>query len=338
MIVDLPSTSTRTVARRLIRLREGVGAMAMGRVLTLLVVVDEKGADEAISAANDATRQHPARILVVALGNRRGSARLDAQIRVGGDAGASEIVVLRLYGELTGHGDAVVIPLLLPDSPVVAWWPGPADADVAGSALGRMAHRRVTDATAGGRAATELRRRARHYQAGDTDLAWTRITRWRALLAASLEAEPFEPVTAVTVAGEPECPSCDLLAGWLAAALRCPVTRVRTPAGSGLVSVRMERDSGPIDLVRTDDGQDTAVLHRTSAQPRLVALHSPALPGALAEELRRLDADEVYARALRDGLPLVRRGGTRSAAIREGHLADGPAELEPAQVGTTPRG
>ena len=58
-------------------------------VLTLLVVVDETDADAAIDAANAASRQHPCRIIVVVAGNKRGATRLDAQIRVGGDAGAS---------------------------------------------------------------------------------------------------------------------------------------------------------------------------------------------------------------------------------------------------------
>lgn len=330
MIVDLPSCSAADVAKTLVRLRNEVGAMAMGRVLTLVVVVDEQGADEAVEIAGEATRQHPARILVVVSANARGSGRLDAQIRVGGDAGASEIVVLRLYGALTRHGDAVVTPLLLPDSPVVAWWPGAAAADVARSALGRMAHRRITDATTGAKAATELRRRAKHYEPGDTDLTWTRITRWRALLAASLETEPFEPVQRVVVAGEAESPSCDLLAGWLAQALRCPVQRVRTPAGSGLQSVRMDRASGPIDLVRSTDGSDTATLSVVDSQPRLVALHSPSASGALAAELRRLDADEIYARALCEGLPQVQRGGTRSEAVRAGDSPAGPAPIDDA--------
>ena len=328
MIRDLPSTSTRAVSKELVRLRNQVGAMAMGRVLTLLVTVDEDRADDAIQAANDATRQHPARILVLVQANSRGKGRLDAQIRVGGDAGASEVVVLRLYGDLTRQEAAVVTPLLLPDSPIVAWWPAEAPADVAGSPLGRMAHRRITDAAVGPRPSTQLRRRDRHYAPGDTDLAWTRITRWRALLAASLEAEPYEPVERVAVTAEPEDPSAALLAGWLAAALRCPVTRVRSAAGSGLVSVRMERASGPIDLVRTDDGADTATLSRVGSQPRLVALHTPSLAQTLADELRRLDPDEVYAVALREGLPLLGHGTTRSRAERAGDVPSGPEDVD----------
>ncbi|WP_299518352.1 glucose-6-phosphate dehydrogenase assembly protein OpcA [uncultured Serinicoccus sp.] len=330
MIVDLPSCSAADVAKNLVRLRNDVGAMAMGRVLTLIVVVDEDQADEAVDVATRATRQHPARILVVVSANARGRGRLDAQIRVGGDAGASEIVVLRLYGELTRHGSSVVTPLLLPDSPVVAWWPGRVEADVAGSPLGQMAHRRITDAAASPdvEAGTQLRRRGKHYRPGDSDLAWTRVTRWRALLAAALESEPFEPVRSVTVAAEAHHPSCDLLAGWLAASLRCPVEVVRTPAGSGLRSVRLSRASGPIDLVRTDDGKDTATLSVPGSQPRLVALHSPSTFEALTAELRRLDADEVYSRALCTGLPAVRRGGTRSAAARAGTTPAGPAAVE----------
>ena len=328
MIRDLPSTSTREVSKELVRLRNEVGAMAMGRVLTLLVSVDDEHADDAIQAANDATRQHPARILVLVVSNSRGKGRLDAQIRVGGDAGASEIVVLRLYGELTRQEAAVVTPLLLPDSPIVAWWPRDEPADVAGSPLGRMAHRRITDAAGVPRPATQLRRRGTHYVDGDTDLAWTRVTRWRALLASALESAPYEQVEQAYVTAEPDHASAGLLAGWLASSLRCPVTRVRSAAGSGLVSVRLERPSGSIDLVAGEDGSDTATLVVGGLRPRLVALRTPSLHEVLAEELRRLDADEVYARALCEGLPLVRRGSTRSAARRTDTVPPGAEDLD----------
>ncbi len=328
MIRDLPSTSTREVSKELVRLRNQVGAMAMGRVLTLLVSVDDEHADDAIQAANDATRQHPARILVLVLSNSRGRGRLDAQIRVGGDAGASEIVVLRLYGQLTRQEAAVVTPLLLPDSPIVAWWPQDEPADVAASPLGQMAHRRITDAARVPRPATQLRRRGTHYVDGDTDLAWTRVTRWRALLASALESAPDGPVEHAYVTAEPDHASAGLLAGWLASSLGCPVTRVRSAAGTGLVSVRLDRASGRIDLVRGEDGTDTATLVVGANRPRLVALRTPSLPEVLAEELRRLDADEVYARALCEGLPLVRRGGTRSAARRAGEVPAAAEELD----------
>lgn len=318
MIVDLPSTTTSAVNRKLVQLRNDVGAMALGRVLTLVVVVGEEGADAAVDVANDASRQHPSRIIVLVAGNRRGANRLDAQIRVGGDAGASEVVIMRLYGQLSGHGQSVVVPLLLPDSPVVAWWPDKAPADVARDPVGRMAGRRVTDSAESRSPLRELARRAETYAPGDTDLAWTRTTHWRGLLAAALDQPPFEPVTEATVSGGTDSPSTDLLAGWLADALRCPVRRARARAGSGLVSVRLERKSGPVDLVRPDGS--VATLAQAGQPVRRIALPRRGLAECLADELRRLDADEIYAKALIKGLPRLGsvRSQTMSEAVEEG--------------------
>ncbi|MGI8716243.1 MAG: glucose-6-phosphate dehydrogenase assembly protein OpcA, partial [Lapillicoccus sp.] len=72
MIIDLPKTTSPAISKKLVELRNDVGAMALGRVLTLVIVVDDHEADEIITAANDASRQHPCRIIVVVSGNRRG--------------------------------------------------------------------------------------------------------------------------------------------------------------------------------------------------------------------------------------------------------------------------
>src|SRR5204863_228117 len=82
------------------------GAVALGRVLTLIIITDDARPEDAIRAANDASREHPCRVIAVIRGNRRGASRLDAQVRIGGDAGASEVIVLRLYGPLVDHGDS----------------------------------------------------------------------------------------------------------------------------------------------------------------------------------------------------------------------------------------
>ncbi|MDQ5855089.1 MAG: glucose-6-phosphate dehydrogenase assembly protein OpcA, partial [Actinomycetota bacterium] len=177
MIVDLPSTNTSAVNHALIEIRERGGAVALGRVLTLVIVTDDSAqVEESIQAANEASREHPCRILVVARGLKRAGIRLDAQIRVGGDAGASEVLVLRLYGPLADHGDSVVIPLLLPDCPVVAWWPGVAPAVPSQDPIGTLAQRRITDAAAERYPIKALETRRTSYTDGDTDLAWTRLT------------------------------------------------------------------------------------------------------------------------------------------------------------------
>ena len=318
MIVDLPSTTTQAVSKKLVRLRNDVGAMALGRVLTLIIVVDEADADEAIEAANDASRQHPCRIIALVSGNKRGTSRLDAQIRVGGDAGASEVVVLRLFGPLVDHGDSVVTPLLLPDSPVVAWWPKAAPRPVSTDPIGRMAQRRITDAAEARNPHKEMDYRAQTYRPGDTDLAWTRVTLWRGLLAAALDQPPFEPVVGATVTGGSDSPSTDLLAGWLAQMLKCPVKRARTRAGSGMISVRLERRSGDVDLVRPDG--NVATLTQAGQPVRRIGLARRGLAECLADELRRLDPDEIYAQALTKGLTKVSQGRstTASKAIANG--------------------
>ncbi|HZL04740.1 MAG TPA: OpcA protein, partial [Coriobacteriia bacterium] len=79
MIVDLPGTTTSAVSRKLVNLRNDVGAVALGRVLTLIIVAEEtQAADEAIEAANDASRQHPCRIIALLSGTKAGAGRLDA--------------------------------------------------------------------------------------------------------------------------------------------------------------------------------------------------------------------------------------------------------------------
>ena len=303
MIVDLPSTTTSSVSKKLVALREDVGSMALSRVLTLIVVVDDNGAESAITTAMAASRQHPCRILVVVTGNRRGAVRLDAQIRVGGDAGASEVVVLRLYGPLASQGRSVVTPLLLADSPIVAWWPGAAPADPGADPVGAIAQRRITDAArTPGKPRTVLGKFADAYLDGDTDLAWSRITLWRGLLAAALDQAPYEAVTRARVVAAPDSPSGDLLAGWLAVRLKVPVDLTRSANRSGIISVRL-------------DG-NVATLHQSGQPDRTIALPHRSDAECLADELRRLDPDEVYQDALTKGLPKV-TASRQSAAQAE---------------------
>ena len=97
MIVELENTTVSRVSKKLVQLREQGGAVALGRVLTLVIQTDHKGLEAAIKSANEASREHPCRILVLAEDGSSAStpAKLDAEIRVGGDAGASEVIVLK---------------------------------------------------------------------------------------------------------------------------------------------------------------------------------------------------------------------------------------------------
>ncbi|MDT7559554.1 MAG: hypothetical protein QOI68_4024, partial [Pseudonocardiales bacterium] len=172
MIVDMPATSTQQLNRKLVQLREESGVLAQGRVLTFVVVTDDStNTEEAIESAIEASRQHPCRVIVLVRGAKKAAARLDAQIRVGGDAGASEVIVLRGYGPLASAEACagMTIPMLLPDAPVVVWWPGQAPAVPSQDPVGRLANRRITDAAVEKNPVRALEQRATSYSPGDTD-------------------------------------------------------------------------------------------------------------------------------------------------------------------------
>ena len=85
------------------------------------------------------------RVLVVDADPEAETSGLDAEIRVGGDAGASDVVILWCQGANAHAGEPLVAALLLPDAPIVVWWPGAPPEVPADTPLGRLAHRRITD-------------------------------------------------------------------------------------------------------------------------------------------------------------------------------------------------
>ena len=310
MIVDLPSTTTAKIAKKLIDLRNDGGVVSLGRVLTLVVITDDAHAESAIAEANEASREHPCRILVLATGERRGSSRLDGQVRIGGDAGASEVIVLRTYGPLSAHGASIVLPLLLPDAPVVAWWPAGAPERPAKDPVGMLAQRRITDAAADADPLSVLARLSRAHAPGDTDFAWSRLTAWRALLATALDTDPHGEVTAVRVTGDPDNPSVALMAAWLSWALGVEVERSAAPAGTGVSEVVLVRPSGEVSLRRPHGS--VAVLDQPGQPQRRMALARRTMTECLSEELRRLDPDDVYGEVLASGAALFEGDGPGS--------------------------
>ncbi|KUL53631.1 MULTISPECIES: glucose-6-phosphate dehydrogenase assembly protein OpcA [unclassified Streptomyces] len=315
MKIDLTDTTSSKINKALVKGRRAIGTPAVGMVLTLVIVTDEENAYDSLKAANDASREHPSRTLVVIKRAARSprdrtTSRLDAEVRVGVEAGTGETVVLRLYGEVIDHAQSVVLPLLLPDAPVVVWWPVNAPLDPANDPLGALAQRRVTDTYAAEDPIGELTSRAAAYHPGDTDLSWTRITPWRSMLAAALDQIACK-VQSVQVDGEEFNPSCELLAMWLADRLDVPVKRALSP-GPGLTGVRMETDCGPIVLDRADGS--LATLHIEGQPNRAVALKRRETAELIAEELRRLDPDDTYASALKYG---VERLGEPAAPVTE---------------------
>ena len=190
------------------------------------------------------------------------------------------------------HAESVVLPLLLPDSPVAIWWPTGAPRDTSSDPLGALAQRRITDSAAVSRGkSTAMLTQCQTYAPGNTDLSWTRLTPWRALLAAALDQHPLK-VTGARVVAERISPSADLLVAWLADRLKVEVTR-GSSEGPGITEVSMETKDGPIRISRADGR--LATFSSPNRPDRPVALKRREVPALLSEELRRLDEDDVYA-------------------------------------------
>ncbi|WP_324790375.1 glucose-6-phosphate dehydrogenase assembly protein OpcA [Streptomyces sp. H51] len=304
MKIDLTDTTASKINKALVQGRRALGTPAVGMVLTMVIVTDEENAYDSIKAAEEASHEHPSRTLVVIKRHARTprdrhDSHLDAEVRVGADAGTGETVVLRTYGEVSEHADSVVLPLLLPDAPVVVWWPVEAPEEPAKDPLGALAQRRITDLYAAGNPLEALRARARSYAPGDTDLAWTRLTPWRSMLAAALDQARTKIVSGA-VEAEADNPAAELLARWLEARLHVRIDRIVT-AGPVVTAVRLGTQQGEIVIDRPEGPLATLTLpHQPS---RTLALKVRTTSELIAEELRRLDADEMYAVALRGESP-----------------------------------
>jgi glucose-6-phosphate dehydrogenase assembly protein OpcA len=305
-MTTLWDTNGTAVVKELAAQRRTGGAVLSGVALTLVVVADESRVAEAEEAATHAAEMHPCRLLVVVRRQIDAPApRLDAEVLIGGRLGPGEAVVMRMYGRLGLHAESVVLPLLAADAPVVAWWHAAPPEKLATDALAVFADRRITDSSMAEDPLAALKTRATDYAPGDTDLAWTRTTGWRAILASSLDSvsgRRGEPVVVKggRVEGDPGNATTQLLAGWLTA--RCGTTiavtgAARKPGESGVDSVVLTLDQKE-EVRITADRRGGAVLTQPFRPDTNVPLPERALGDLLSEELRRLDPDEPYSDAL----------------------------------------
>jgi glucose-6-phosphate dehydrogenase assembly protein OpcA len=324
-MIGLWDTTGRAVVEALQAERRSAGGLTSGLALTLITVVDERRVREAEAAATIAAAAHPCRLLIIVRYDvTQPESRLDAEIVVGGRLGPCEAVVLRMRGRLALHAESVVLPLLAPDVPVVTWWHGPPPERIAYDPLGVVADRRVTDTTQAADPIAALAVRADDYAPGDTDLAWSRLTPWRTVVAGAFDAPPAKATGAAIGAADND-PSSALLGGWLQA--RLAITPQFEPAPD-LHRVRLDlADSSAIELI---NDHNSVLLRRTGLKDRVLPLVIPSLGDQLAEELRRLDADQPYAAALaaatgRTGLD--RRSPTRVHIWHDPALAERPEAM-----------
>lgn len=291
MIIELSQTTASKVNSAIYKAHRQTGTSAMA--FTLVVVTEQKNYETVLEACLEAGREHPARVLIVVNGRGQTSS-LDAEIRTG-DTVSGDVVTLRINGELVDHAASIVLPLLLPDSPTVVWWPNESPVDPASDQIGALATRRITDASGDSDPVKALRVRAEKHSPGDTDLTWTRLTPWRALLAASLDQYPARIQKATIEAAKDNAPA-ELLAAWLEVRLGVEVEQLAT-AGPGITGARLTTAAGDIELLR--DQEAAVAQYSVPGQPkRLVALQRRGINELITEELRRMDPDAIFEQAI----------------------------------------
>ena len=305
MISHLTETTVSAISKELSNLLARNGSVSSGRVLTLVVLAEKGHSREAIRAAIRASHEHPSRIIVHISHDPLDPDQLDAEIHVGGEAGASELIILRGWGSASTPTEALISGLLLPDSPIVVWWPHSVPANPSEDSIGRIAQRRITDSARAYDPMAVLEKLSGVYRQGDTDLAWTRLTLWRTQLAALLEQVPYSPVTRVTVWGSDKSPSVVLLGAWLGWKLGVE-THLATDGADerGLYRVAIEREDGKLIMFRP--GKSLAVIQTPYGPEQQIALPVRSLADCISEELRRLDADDTYGDVLKQALPHVK--------------------------------
>jgi len=340
-MTTLWDTTGSAVVKELAAQRRTGGAVLSGVALSLVVVADEGRVAEAEEAATVAAAQHPCRLLLVV--RRQIEApmpRLDAEVLIGGRLGPGEAVVMRMYGRLALHAESVVLPLLAADAPVVTWWHADPPEQLCTDALAVIADRRITDSANAADQLAALRTRAEDYAPGDTDLAWTRSTPWRATLTSTLDSVAGRRGDAVEVRGgqvegDPGSATAQLLAGWLSSRCGCSVEVVqasRTPGHSGVDAVVLKLDQDEEVRVQADR-RAGAQISQPFRPDSTVALPERSLGDLLGEELRRLDPDEPFSDALSAATDVT--GLSDRSPVRE-HVWFDPADPKNTGNGARP--
>ena len=320
--------------------RTSINGREVPPIVAALIATEDADLEHALEIANSASREHPCRVIAVVPDtnpadqsgegepnaaevaaevsasrdnpavdltdgpNDPNDSNLNAQVRFGADAGAGEIIILRPRGGLINHPDTLVIPLLVPDAPVVAWWPTTPPSNPAKDLMGAMARSRITDALHSNNPEATIERLRRNWTPEDIDLSWTRLTVWRAMLASMLDQPPHLPITAAKVTGKADFLPMEMLCAWLRLKLGVPVETEFVPDAQAVTGVYLTREDGVISLERPYE--DQALISLPGQTPQEVSVPMRTIEGCLTEELRRIDPDEIYAEVINEGWDLIR--------------------------------
>jgi glucose-6-phosphate dehydrogenase assembly protein OpcA len=287
---EVPFAELDVTVARLVRRRR------TARALTATVVVIGSAAQlaDAAEALEDLGESAGVRTVLISEGDR-----CEPTVRVTDQAVALLDLAPRFH-------DNAVAALRLSSLPTAVWWRG-----AALDALERvtdLADRLILDVAEPDEV---WRRAAAHFdRTALTDLRWTRLTRWRALLAhlCNLADVPRAARTARRLAIDAsDMPSARLFAGWLRSTLAwtgdvaIALQRVDGDGGSPLESVTIAADGFEIEL-RVRSGRSCVMASVRGAGAgdvsRVVPLGDRSLKDLISEELRVRARDAAFEGAL----------------------------------------
>jgi len=251
-------------------------------VMTHIAWVPEQWTDQARGALAGMAERHPSRTIVLFPDPDAGTSRIDAAVSLesydvpGVDRRVvSEVIELHLLGTRAKAPASIVLPLLISDLPVFLRWRGePPWGSPELSQLVDVVDRMIVDSTEW----DELPHAYRHLatlftRAAVSDIAWSRTSRWRRLLA-GLWPE-IADVRTIRVTGT--AAQAQLLGGWLRS--------------------RLDRDDILVEHVAAERLEGIDLDGRAAPFPP----GDPPLPSdVLSDELDRFTRDPVYEAAVRD--------------------------------------
>ncbi|MHB8295703.1 MAG: glucose-6-phosphate dehydrogenase assembly protein OpcA [Acidimicrobiales bacterium] len=286
------------------------------------LVVLARNADEAGRASlaiAELGHRNPGRTIVVVC-DADGPAGMDAEVSLQASTAVghslwSEQVNLRVGGEVCEQLQSVVVPLALPELPIIVW-------DISGlpdpqNPLLPMAHALLLDTRnaamdEGGAKAALARVKGLPSTSQIVDLSWVRLSAWRQLLAGMFEGSVWRPflsgVRRAEVGGK-EMPR-HLLGGWVASRLRLEPGRV-TLVDQRHAGFRLEVEaSGATGQMRVErsEGQRlvtaTAEVRDGPSYSQVLNLPDKSFAWSLAHALLHPYTDPVYMAAVDAALTL----------------------------------
>lgn len=289
------------IRRRLTEVWTALGDEVMRAcALTLLTVVDPESSPAAITQTlAELMPDHPSRAIVIHLdGAAPDCLEADVEAQCWMPFGqrrqiCSEQIVIRCSEATLNQVPGVVLPLIVPDLPVVVWcasrraWRSPAF-----PALAASAQRVLVDS---------FRIPEAFSAPGAADLSWTRLTRWRALLAQIFANDLYRrDFSSLTVHHDgPRPPAALLFAGWLASRLALRDIEFRStggPSGGRISGFELAGGPARISILRTGDACGEVRLELAGHEPVMnrVSLSPSTDLLLVGEELSIHSPDPVY--------------------------------------------